>query len=265
MFFSRLFAKGVFFFLILALAPALSALPSVHDFLDFNTFRDIINEGEVTRFQYDADQPVLLPETPQAAVLKGEWEKLEPNFSIEGLFFIQQSRRGENQMLTILNIFSSVSTLEGLEYYSASRGEMRLLFEECWRIEDLEDRKRTEDILFTSLPDKAVFHIHQKDLTFGENLSTLSLESSPDSLYMMIRNETPMKYDGWLKLIEPDHFITAALVIPVEEGILYYGTMAARTLGFKFVAKKASRSFYNRMKALFSWFDAIYREIPPSV
>jgi hypothetical protein len=263
--FCRLFKKYFLFILLSLLIPgasSLSALPSINDFLSFDEYMTIINEGEVTLFHFEDTTPQLMPSIPQAEELKDLLKGKSPNFAIEGLFFIQTLNRESNReedLTNIVNILSSVSSLQGLEYFSASRNEMRLLFEECWRIDNAEDRTPLADLSFTELPGQVEYTIHQKDLTFGANLSHVEISSSPESLLMTMTNLTNMKYDGWLKVIDRGNFQTGVLVIPVEEGILYYGVMSAKTLGLGFIVNKASNSFYNRMKALFIWFNEMYQ------
>ncbi len=238
----------------------LSPLPSVNDFLSSEQEETLSREGEITLFHFGDTTPRLMPETSHASLMKQILADMEGNFSIEGLFFIPGKGEDdrEAQLLRILNILSSVSRLQGLEYFSASRGEMRLLFEECHRIEDPDHDRPLADLKFATLPDATSFYIHQKDLTFGANRSSVDILTGRDDLFMSMRNTTNMRYSGLLRIIDKGNFHTGVLVIPVEEGILYYGEMTARTLNVGFVVEKASNSFYNRMKALFTWFSAEY-------
>jgi hypothetical protein len=246
-------------FLIL-ISYCLSALPSIGDFLSEEEITLLKEEGEITLFQYKETEPQLIPEVSQTSSLKADLTDLGGNFSIEGLFFIpvEEVIKEDSLILNSLNILSSVSTLEGLQYYSASRGEIRLLFEECWRIKDENSEEPIGDLHFSSLPEKASFFIHQKDLTFGSNSSAVTIITEDDCLFMSMKNLTKMRYNGVVKVINKGDFYTGVLVIPVEEGILYYGTMTAQTMNIGILMDKASKSFYNRMKALFNWFSAAY-------
>ncbi|MDC7218572.1 MAG: hypothetical protein PQJ59_01455 [Spirochaetales bacterium] len=254
--------RVLFLSCVLLLSAGLHALPSLGDFLSDEERARLNGQGEITLFHYDETEPQMIPDVAQAGELKKELEDLSGNFAIEGIFFIPRTDRlsEEEELLNIMNILSRISSLEGLEYYSASRGEMRLLFEECWRLEDLEGDRVLEDLHHDTLPERSSFYMHQKDLTFGANRSAVTMTSNGETLLMSMKTMTNMKYNGLVRVIKEGNFYTGVLVIPVEEGILYYGTMSARTLQVGLVVNKASKSFYNRMKALFFWFSEQYSE-----
>jgi hypothetical protein len=247
--------------LFLSVSFHITALPSINDFLTADQQNTLSREGEITLFHFDDTEPQLIPETSHAPVLRKILEDLGGNFSIEGIFFIpgEGAKDKDGELLKIANTLSAVSHLQGLEYYSASRGEMRLLFEECYRIESPDKNIPLKDLHFDTLPDASSFYIHQKDLTFGSNRSSVDILSGRDDFFMSMKNTTNMKYSGLVRIIDKGNFHTGVLVVPVEEGILYYGEMTAKTLGLSFVVEKASKSFYNRMKALFSWFSEEYK------
>ncbi len=251
----KAFSAALLLFLFI---PFLSALPSISDFLTDEERAELNGNGEITLFHFEDTEPELMPEISHSAELRSQLAQLGGNFSIEGIFFIPEREQNDDEILLILNILSRVSRLEGLQYYSASREEMRLLFEECWRIEDPKSKEPLEDLQFTSLPEETTFYIHQKDLTFGSNRSAVEIKTSKDSLLMSMENTTNMKINGVLRVMDKGNFHTDVMVIPTEEGILYYGVMTAKTLGLSFIVDKASQSFYNRMKALFNWFSAEY-------
>jgi hypothetical protein len=46
------------------------------------------------------------------------------------------------------------------------------------------------------------------------------------------------------------------VIIPTDEGILFYGVTAADALNVSAFRKKANNSFYNRVKALYQWYTA---------
>ena len=44
------------------------------------------------------------------------------------------------------------------------------------------------------------------------------------------------------------------IVIPTDKGILFYGVCGAKTVKMKALEERASKSFYNRVKALYGWY-----------
>jgi len=212
---------------------------------------------EVTLFHNQEFVPQLVPESPFSQALLQKVEQLKPNMAIEGVFMLPLSDE-ERDPVDVLNTLSAVSTLEGLQYYSASRDEVRLLFEESYIVDNPEDMNPQEDPVFSDLPSSVSLTIYQKDLTFKNNVSSYDLFSDGEMIYLEQTNLTPMRYEGFLRVIAPENFQTRLLVLPCEEGWLYYGIMAADTLNIKAFKERANNSFYNRMIALYNWFLDTY-------
>jgi len=258
----------VFIFLSLTLnLQAQSALLSFDDvtsFLSIQQKSELLSQGELTEFHFDTFVPLLLPPVKMEDSLRSKVREGELNMGIEGLFlysdFDMTSYREnpEKSLLGLYNALRSVSTLEGTEYYSASRDEMRTLFEESWRIPDLDSEKqKMEDSRVTSIPANDSFFIHQKDKSFGKHESEMSFQYSSPVIRAVIINQTPMYYKGILKAINPEHLQIHLVIIPTDKGLLFYGISAADTINIKAFREKANNSFYNRVKALYAWYISI--------
>ncbi len=172
------------------------------------------------------------------------WDEVSPDLS---------RLPAEDFELRIYNILRSVSTLEGIEYYSASRERMRTLFAECWAIDNPEDRTRIPDPLVTSLPAMNTVYIHQKDLTFGKNISRVEYQHANGNFRMGIVNLTTMTY-MLFPIVGKENMSMQILVIPGREGILFYGLNTVKVLDLPIFYKKMESSFTNRMIALYNWF-----------
>lgn len=240
----------------------LTGAPSLESLLngDSSTAEKLERGEEVTLFHQEEFIPQLVPESLFSGMLLKKTEELNPNMAIEGLYFLPLDQIGEKELLNVVNTLCSISSLQGLEYYSASRGVMRLLFEESFRIDNPKDKNPLPDLHFDSLPSEVSMDIHQKDLTFHNNESRLQLYPMKEVVYMEQVNHGPMRYNGLIRVIAPGNFQTRVLVIPCEEGLLYYGIMAADTLNIKAFKERANNSFYNRMKALSGWFFSQFEE-----
>jgi hypothetical protein len=264
----RRFITSIAFFAILTLslfalpsAGALSmddALPSLSD----SDRTALISEGELLRFHPDGVSPGLLPNTELTADVVRRIVAGDLNIGIEGLFFTPKDRLpsayssmdSDERKLALYNILLSVSTLEGLEYYSASRGEMRLLFEESWVIANPDDKEPLPDKLAISVPAQESIFIHQKDKSFGSNESVMTFRAASDVFAADIINLTPMRYKGIIKVVDPENMQVHLIVVPVEEGLLLYGTMSAKTRNVKAFLDRARNSFTNRVVALTGWY-----------
>ena len=222
----------------------------------------LINEGELLRFHPDGVSPGLLPNTELTADVVRRIVAGDLNIGIEGLFFTPtdnlpssySTMDSAERKLVLYNILQSVSTLEGLEYYSASRGEMRLLFEESWVIADPDDKEPLPDRLAVSVPARESIFIHQKDKSFGSNESVMTFRAASDVFATDIINLTPMRYKGIIKVVDPENMQVHLIVVPVDEGLLLYGTMSAQTRNVKAFLDRARNSFTNRVVALTGWY-----------
>ena len=241
-------------------------LPVLNDVLPSLSSADLsalMNDGELLRFQGDGVSPGLLPDTNLTAGIARQMIAGDLNIGIEGLFFTPfdelpknyQEMTPEERRITLYNILRSVSTLQGLEYYSASREEMRLLFEESWAIADLKKPKEAlPDPLVSSIPGEDTIIIHQKDKSFSNNESSMTFRAGINAFAADIINLTPMRYKGFIKIAKPGNMQIHLIVVPVEEGLLMYGTMSAKTLNVKAFLERAQDSFTNRVIALTGWY-----------
>jgi hypothetical protein len=131
---------------------------------------------------------------------------------------------------------------------------MRLLFEEAWVIDDPKRKRPLPDLLVSAVPAEDAIYIHQKDMSFGKNQSSMTYRSAGETYGATIVNLTPMRYKGIFRIVDPGKMQVHLMVIPVAEGILIYGTMAARTTDVKAFKDRARNSFTNRVAALAGWY-----------
>lgn len=220
------------------------------------------NEGEVTLFHFDEFETGLLPFIPQRQEVQDLLKTQDMNMGIEGLFLNKDFSIDEyladpeKTALHLYNTIRSVSTLEGTQYYSASRGEMRDLFVESWIIPDLDSPKeKIPDSIVSSIPAKDSILIHQKDKSFGKNESLMEFSYESPVITAVIINKTSMFYNSLIRVIKPERMQMHLIIIPTEKGILFYGITAADTLNIKAFRKRANNSFYNRVKALYQWYS----------
>ncbi|HDQ14455.1 MAG TPA: hypothetical protein ENN41_06545 [Sediminispirochaeta sp.] len=216
----------------------------------------------INRFFTSDEKPSHVPGVQLSVDLLQAANRVDYTVAVESLYLIRwedinpQFTRltRDNFMLEIYNILRSVSSLEGIEYYSASQERMRTFFEECWAINNPEERKRIPDPLVSSIPPLDAVYIHQKDLTFGKNRSRVEYQSAENHFRMGIVNITTMTY-MLFPIVGKENMSMQFLVIPTDEGIVFYGLNTVKVLDLPIFYKKMESSFSNRMSALFSWFQ----------
>ena len=157
------------------------------------------------------------------------------------------------QMRRLALILGSVGTMAGTEYWSASRGRMRILYEEAYRIGSPSSK--------TKLPDPAelpvapgsfkVFYAYLRDLTFGGNVMQYQVRMGSSFIAMANENASAMRY-YLIPLVQPGGMKTSILIVPCREGLIvhFLSTIDASDIA----AKRVFESAGNKSLAVLGWF-----------
>lgn len=190
-----------------------------------------------------------------AARVTGELASEKPNVVVEALYLWKKpaSASPEAETLAVYNILRSVASLQGIEYWSASRGKMRLFYEESWRVVSPTDTARIPDQALTELPQRESITVWQKDLSFGGNLNQVDYTSAADGVLMESVNLTKMYYSV-VPVASPGALKVRVLVLSVDEGLLFWVVSSANATVVPGVRGKLESSFGNRAEAIFRWF-----------
>ena len=163
----------------------------------------------------------------------------------------------EKNMLHIYNILRSISTLSGIEYYSASRQRMRTLFHEAYVVDSPDARNKLPDPVVQSIPSLSSIFVYQNDSSFGENVYRV-LYNFKESYFLMEMNNLTQIWWGIIPLIDPQNLKYIILIYPFEDYLVFYSVICVNAFNFLGVADQKSASFYNRVKALYNWFCSQY-------
>lgn len=180
----------------------------------------------------------------------------EPDVVVEALYLWKKPRPApaDAELLAVYNVLRAVGSLQGIEYWSASRQTMRLFYEESWRVVSPEDRTRVPDQRVASVPPLETFTVWQKDLSFGGNLNSLDYRSAPDGVLLESVNLTRMYYK-FVPVASPGSLRVRVLALNTDEGILFWAVSSARAAVVPGIRGKLEDSFGNRAEALFRWFS----------
>jgi hypothetical protein len=212
----------------------------------------LLTTGEVS-VRYGDQAEVRLAPTYQSAISRSV-EALEPTIGVEALFIIDSPLPANEITVPVFQTMQAISTMEGIEYYSASRERMRTFFHESYVIDDPDNRERTPDPKVRTVPTKSTIYVFQRDSSFGKNVYELNYRANPNSMLLAMTNLTGMNYQGILPALGPGELRMHLAVRPLGDKLLFYGMSAARP-GFLFgMEDRVERSFYNRLVALQNWF-----------
>jgi hypothetical protein len=247
--------------IIAAIAP--DAIADEHTFrsslermlpgLDESKIEELLESGELSQSISPEEGPLLVPGLDFRDSISADLEEIGYTLGVEVLNLIQ---KGEDDLaaVTAANYLLQISTLEGLEYYSASRDKMRTLFVQSFAIEDPDTVKPIEDPRITQVPARGSVYMYQQDKTFGKNRLSLSYEVMPSSIHMVTENITRFTW-GIIPLIKPGNLRMHILILISDEFILYYGSFGAKAIRIRLLEDRIFNSFYNRLVALYDWFE----------
>ncbi|MBA7657533.1 hypothetical protein ES703_65472 [subsurface metagenome] len=211
---------------------------------------------EIKNTFWRGGSPTLLPDIDRKEEIKAQLRELDPTVSVEVLTAYEHEGLDLDSaaaLLAIYNILLSISTMEGIEYYSASRGRMRTLFSESYCIDSPESKKRLHDPEVDSIPPYSRIYNLQRDLTFGENIYLSEYFLGGEYIMLKNRNLTTMRY-LLLPMVQPNNIFTYFIFIPSGNKLIFYGLTSAHTLKFFGLERTREASFYNRLKAIYGWF-----------
>jgi hypothetical protein len=180
---------------------------------------------------------------------------IEPTIGVEVLFLLPDYGISEVSP-ELLTRMQAISTMEGIEYYSASRERMRILFIESWAIRDPDTEERIPDPTTTSLPSSDRLYIRQRDSSFGTNVSQLDYTVTGEAIRLRMTNLDRMSYRGVIPAVGPGQLQLNLVVMPIGDTVLFYGSSAAAPLALLGMEERVGRSFTNRLIALHDWFES---------
>lgn len=213
---------------------------------------------EETAFYTDTPSFDLAPESGYTDTIAASVRELNPRLGLETRFFLPLEREileAPDFELRLYNILRSVSTMEGIQYYSASRESMRTFYHESYAVAGADGDERIPDPLVSRIPREDRVYVFQRDSSFGKNVQQLDYRYEGGSMLLRMENLTTMFYNGLIPLVGDGNLLTFLVVRPEDEGIVFYGHLAVRVGALFGMEDRARDSFYNRVKALYDWFN----------
>lgn len=158
----------------------------------------------------------------------------------------------------LYNHLRAVSTLQGIEYYSASRGYHRTLYKQSYAVAGPNDHTRVPDPVAGSIPEHSTLYLVQEDSTFGSNVYQNDYRFDGTTITMRVHNLTTMWW-SILPLVNPGDFRSVVAVTPTDQGLLFYAAAGIHTISIGGVRERSQRSLRNRLDALERWLRARLR------
>ena len=256
------FTGILFFFFLIPFSTSFVFADSGKGVLPEELEVELKKSGEIVRYYYGDLDLQYLPEGGLTEYILSDLTGLDATIGVEAIFLMKMPEKlaaEENPDLAVYNLINKVSTLTGIEYYSASREKMRTLFRRAYRVKTPDNKEVLPDLTFSSIPSAQDITVFQEDLTFGKNYVSTLYRYNEGRFLMQVNNLTTMWY-YILPLVKPGNFRMDLLIVPREDSLIFYGACSVDSASLFGIEKSKKDSFYNRIKAMQNWFSALLEE-----
>lgn len=231
----------------------------LQEFVQEPFLNTLINENKVefTRYAEKDMSPKLVLKTSLADRITRaeENQKFSPVFIMENLYLTKKETEKPQDISKILR---SVSTLEGLQYYSHSRGAMRLLYKTSHAV--AETKNFDGKTVYEKIPDPIdaeddglTVLVRQEDLTFGNYIYENKYFQDNKNAGMICTNTETLKYSIF-KVIPPRNLKVSLIIQDIGDYLLIYACTQANFTKLPGIEKKLRNSFSSRAEAMYQWF-----------
>ena len=233
-------------------------------FLPASTAAELAAKGYLQKSQYKEPGAglSLAPSLLLAQEAAGFWEGQPPVFLSESLYLYRKPAALQclpgGDIRRISELLRSLSALEGIQYYSASRKKMHTLYQKSYAVQNSAARIRIADPVSGSADGKIIWAV-QKDTTFGEFLYRYGYRQTETAVAFYSSNADPMTL-SFIKLIDPGKLRISLVVQDMGDSLLIYSITRADFANVPGIEGKLTASFSNRVDAIYKWFIGKYEQ-----
>jgi len=219
--------------------------------------------GEIViETQFKNPVPLLLPQNNELRqAVTGALGAKNHNMLVEALYLYKKpvpfnrasGSWDSGQKAKIFNQMTALSTLTGIQYFSASRNAMRTFYEYSSVIDSPTTKKPLADPVFAQPPASLSIFARQKDLTFGDNIYRYEYVSAEDVIFFSQENITALNY-GVITAIGRGNLCSVMAVFDCGDSILIYAVSMAKAASVPGMQNRVGNSFTNRAEAILKWF-----------
>jgi hypothetical protein len=248
----RLFSLFLFTFII----PCVFSL-SLEELVGLET-ANRLRSGPVSETQLGKPALKLLPALPDLRqFVSNSMTSLEPTLAVETLYLYKKPKPAsiwdEKLRTALFNQMTAISTLTGIEYFSATRNTMRIFYEYSSVIDSPSSKKPLPDPVFNKPPVQYTLFARQKDLTFGDNIYRYEYKTAESALFFIQENMTSMNY-GIIPAVGKNRLRSVLAVIDCGDSLLIYAVSMAKAASVPGMTDRIGNSFKNRTDAVYKWF-----------
>lgn len=215
---------------------------------------ELLKTGFMHRSTYKEDLKFLLtPKTKISKLSTDFCKENAPIFLIESLYLYKKPENSsEIDIKKASSIVKSISTLKGLEYYSASKKETKLLYSDAYVTDKIKNGKKLPDPINDETDGKNVLVVLE-DTTLGKNVYDYVFKQTDKEACFFSSNCENLYY-GIIKVINADKMKVALTITDLGDCMVAYVVISADFFGFPGLHNKMYESFSNRADAMYKWF-----------
>jgi hypothetical protein len=244
--------------IVFAAAPD-SFSVTLEDIFDSPRAAQLRSSGvSITETQLKTPRLKLLPHyAPLEKFVSENQEALGSGLSVETLRLYKKPEPSGGwsaaQRANLFNRLTALSTLTGIQYYSASRGVMRTFYESSLVIDGPQSKKPLPDPVFASPPESLSLYARQKDLTFGDNIYRYDYRTTQDAFFFVQENLTALNA-GIIPAVGKNKLRSVLAIIDCGDCLLIYAASMAKAASVPGMGDRIGNSFGNRAEAAIKWF-----------
>lgn len=253
--------KHIIFVLLLAFmvfSPLAAA--SLEELTGAEQAAELLGGEIITRVQLKEPRPLLIPRHPVLLQLVDDlMRSLGPGLFVESLYRYGKPADAadpwtEEERTRLYNGALALSSLTGIQYYSASRKTMRTFYEYSHIIDGANTKQALPDPVFSEVPRELRIYARQKDLTFGDNIYQYDYSADADSLIFVQRNLSAMNV-GIIPAVGKNRLHSVVAVIDAGDSLLVYAASMVKAVSLPGLGERIGNSFTNRAEAMLQWFS----------
>jgi len=206
----------------------------------------------------------LLPAFPPLGKFVSDvMSALEPDVAVETLYLYKKpASSGEDgspqswtseQRSALFNQILALSSLSGIQYYSATRKTMRTFYESSVVIDGPQTKKPLPDPTFEQPPEAFTLYARQKDLTFGDNIYRYDFVTTAEAFFFVQENLTALNA-GIIPAVGKNRLRSVFAIIDTGDSLLVYAVSLTRAASVPGMGDRIGNSFSNRAEAVLKWF-----------
>ena len=221
----------------------------------------LLETGSVLNINEESDNEYhVLPECDYTELIRANRvQKTTVPFVAEQMYYITKEELGERlnkepvfDVSDAAEIFSSVSKMTGMKYFSTTRKREMVLYKDVHFVSGPNEKEEVPDYE-NSETDGLQYFALLHDASFGPNIYQMDYHQSDSALYVRVTNKDSMRF-GFVKAVKPEDLILSYLIVDCGDSFLVYLATDVNMKKFPGMRKQVADSLVSRLTAVYNWF-----------